>query len=813
MSSGKFERNQTDFSSGLRVIKISAPLSKIEIGHDNSGAGPGWYLDSVTSVQKKKMVQWTFIIVCLYLWTLSTSVNSLGGNLDLEQNCILSFVVPKDKMKSSCELDEKVNRRINAIEMKVNIYKQEVADLRVQLDKERKLNADKLERLSRERQEEADVEEINGLLEKRLAQLERTLEQLPTDLTISFSGKAKRPSGAEDKATVQIASESGQPGVNPSTVKTLVQSEMSGMFENFTKKLEQYVKEQVLFYNQIFRMLPKRASDGFTTSKPGMSPQTTKTGSYEAVTEKKMDTTETTVNVMPSSTSGELIDGGDEFAANNATDVNATVIATITESGATAVFHTEMAQSNNTEIILTDDASEANDTFSERTHRDAKTTETARKDVNSDISASRIGAKANNESDKPNATESSPKKSVVGGGEEEQEEEDRAWKENMIRDQNDRQMDIEERLRNEITALIYSPLSEVFSVIEKKSAALEEKIRLQEDKSQQAVKDLHAKLKDVDLSTKSAISQLESLSRGFQDSFLKMDRLSPLESTVNEMKRNLSADPLSKLELEDQGKRLKKLERLVGVYQQSLEHYRNETRIEYREVREMVEKNISSLRAYCKSAQDNATSALSAQVGRVNSTLRDRLKEIGDQVRQQEDNVLLLQIDLSSLERNIKGKAKNDKEMEEVQGAINELAGKQRDLKRKLDGVETQQLVLAQGVNGTAKELFELKAEVKLNVLEEWLPLTFEYDVSKTECHGQQYVKRLKFKNAKLVGVVLCSPTRYKIFLSNSLHSKFMNVGDIQGLGEDHCEFVGAAERSQVKLSPFKGTTYFTQGE
>ncbi|KAH9519113.1 Lipoxygenase y domain-containing protein 1 [Bulinus truncatus] len=46
-SSGKFERNQTDLFR-IEVAKMISPLSKIEIGHDNSGAGPGWYLDSVT---------------------------------------------------------------------------------------------------------------------------------------------------------------------------------------------------------------------------------------------------------------------------------------------------------------------------------------------------------------------------------------------------------------------------------------------------------------------------------------------------------------------------------------------------------------------------------------------------------------------------------------------------------------------------------------------------------------------------------------------------------------------------------------------
>nr|KAI8760088.1 lipoxygenase homology domain-containing protein 1-like [Biomphalaria glabrata] len=46
-SGGKFERNQKDLFR-VEVAKMISPLSKIEIGHDNSGVGPGWYLESVT---------------------------------------------------------------------------------------------------------------------------------------------------------------------------------------------------------------------------------------------------------------------------------------------------------------------------------------------------------------------------------------------------------------------------------------------------------------------------------------------------------------------------------------------------------------------------------------------------------------------------------------------------------------------------------------------------------------------------------------------------------------------------------------------
>jgi len=76
---------------------------------------------------------------------------------------------------------------------------------------------------------------------------------------------------------------------------------------------------------------------------------------------------------------------------------------------------------------------------------------------------------------------------------------------------------------------------------------------------------------------------------------------------------------------------------------------------------------------------------------------------------------------------------------------------------------------------------------------DEWTAITFEYDDSYTSCHGDQYVKLSGYPIGKYVGVVLCSSTRYKIFLSDDLDDTFLNIGDSSGHGQDHCEFIGSA--------------------
>ncbi|XP_041108431.1 fibronectin type III domain-containing protein 1-like isoform X2 [Polyodon spathula] len=69
-----------------------------------------------------------------------------------------------------------------------------------------------------------------------------------------------------------------------------------------------------------------------------------------------------------------------------------------------------------------------------------------------------------------------------------------------------------------------------------------------------------------------------------------------------------------------------------------------------------------------------------------------------------------------------------------------------------------------------------------------WIPFSFKYTSTNSECKGSQYVKRTWYK--KFVGVVLCNSLRYKIFMGDSLKDTFYSIGDTYGRGEDHCQFV-----------------------
>ncbi|KAI8494927.1 hypothetical protein Bbelb_275320 [Branchiostoma belcheri] len=77
-----------------------------------------------------------------------------------------------------------------------------------------------------------------------------------------------------------------------------------------------------------------------------------------------------------------------------------------------------------------------------------------------------------------------------------------------------------------------------------------------------------------------------------------------------------------------------------------------------------------------------------------------------------------------------------------------------------------------------------------------WVPFNFTYDNSCTSCTGERFVRQSSYTyggRILYVGVVLCSPTQYKIFLSDNLNGTFRNIGDTSGHGQDHCELVGAS--------------------
>jgi hypothetical protein len=74
-----------------------------------------------------------------------------------------------------------------------------------------------------------------------------------------------------------------------------------------------------------------------------------------------------------------------------------------------------------------------------------------------------------------------------------------------------------------------------------------------------------------------------------------------------------------------------------------------------------------------------------------------------------------------------------------------------------------------------------------------WLAHSFTYDRAFSECAGGARYVQFSPRYSKWVGVELCSPKKYKIFLGEALDGVFHEIGDFAGHGQDHCELVNPA--------------------
>lgn len=109
-------------------------------------------------------------------------------------------------------------------------------------------------------------------------------------------------------------------------------------------------------------------------------------------------------------------------------------------------------------------------------------------------------------------------------------------------------------------------------------------------------------------------------------------------------------------------------------------------------------------------------------------------------------------------------------------------------------------LPLGISTGGTGTEEVTSSVEVTTDA---WTEYDFRYQNNWNSCHSAKYVRKRPVSDdavGKYVGAVLCTNNRYKLFLSDSLDSEFLNIADTSGHGSDHCEFVGASSSGDFNL-------------
>lgn len=703
------------------------------------------------------------------LLAVSSGVSSALSLPGMDDNCILSFVVPRDKMKSSCQLDDKVSRRLNTAEMKVNIYTQQVTSLQQQLDKQRQHDAARIEKLEQQLKTSTAAMNNNFLVERRLALLEKEFEMLHHDMNLApATPRPDRQAGEARRAALRQARNNEiheEPSRLSAMVSGLVKAEIKAVMENYTKQFEKDVRQQILTYIQVYLMVNKRKTvDPSTLGRSGDStirePQGDESVKKDWSQSKQYDVKEKEISSAESEA---------QMAYNRK------FLHTIFANESDLIVNEEILADTNFSYSgdNPEDKDSAGDTFTKVTSGGAS----------SRISSNPVKPKNSTSTD------------------------DKYWEDNMIRDQPSLRTQgwIQDEIKKELT---YS-LAEVVSLFKKHSTALESRLKHHESAARRKYDDVNSHLKGVDQNMRTIGMHVDSLSQSFNDYSQVLNRFKPLEAKVETMQKHFNNSYMkdaSAIELDEQTKKTKKLERLLGVYHQSLEHYRNETKLEYRELHDKLN-NDNSDSHNSANLKEEMTAMIESSASSINKTIDSEINKIFSSIQDHDDSYRLIMLDISAFEHKLNTLRtkvlKYDKKFEERENKAQQMSRAQRDLRKKVQNLEKNQSFLGQDLNNTAHNLFSIETLLKLDVLDEWLPMNFQYDTSRTECFGDQYVRRSNYKDASMVGVILCSPTRYKILLARNLNSVFQNIGDEVGWGEDHCEFVRARTDTHITLSPF----------
>ncbi|XP_076450681.1 uncharacterized protein LOC143286784 [Babylonia areolata] len=811
------------------------------------------------AVTRSSMSVLTVSVVSTLLTLVHTTLPSAAMDFrGMEDNCILSFVVPRDKVKSSCDMEERVTRRLNAMETKVTLYKQHVQELQEQLTKERQFHRHRLDELNERLAQSEAHSPPERLLEKRIQGLEEELRKIRT--TVASSSKPTQPPGLGEKplgrgmglGMVPLGrSREEEEKAITILVKTVVHSEVKKLFDNYTHYVGRYVRDQAMAYNQIMKMVPRpdhsfhtnNLPPKWSSSKPsgndveqestpqpadsdmvllneleGIRSRLNTTGKRLAEhvhsvlnsvnvstaappTQSPQDSgvADTTASPLPGPAAAgqndhdssplDINDTSSGDANDTATDHNITLTFTHLAND------TDHGADNNQHVLSgADSDSEPSSSGGNKDTASAKSRMSYNADVNKLPEPREEGAGGGGDGGRPG---------VVPGNLS-------GWRDSMVHDQSAGEW-IQELLRTEVQSLLQQQVDEVVNLVRKHTSMVDSKLHDQEVKFGQLEQRLAADIKHLSQVVSGLKLEMSSVSQGLQTLYSRADRAEQLEDTVMEMKKNMSQEGGSRLLatlIDEQGKKVRKMERLTDIYKQSLEHYRNETKLEYRDVKERLGKEVTLLRALHADLFHNVTQHADQLALQLNASANRQVDKMEQRVQVMEDNSLLQQIDLSSFERQLKSKtSKAERDLNRLSEDVGELKHKTRNLQKNFNNVMTGQNQLSKTMEQTTTKMQHLQIEVKLNVLDDWVPYDFDYMKTRTDCFGDQYIRKSGFKTGRLVGVVLCTKNRYKIFLGQSLVDTFKNIGDDSGMGEDHCQFVNARSMSRVKVSPFRTST------
>lgn len=264
-------------------------------------------------------------------------------------------------------------------------------------------------------------------------------------------------------------------------------------------------------------------------------------------------------------------------------------------------------------------------------------------------------------------------------------------------------------------------------------------------------------------------------------------RMSTLETAVSQ-KLHTAVSRMDE-EIYSQGRRVNMSTSLVNIFQGSLAKYHNQSKTDIIQLQQKVGELGLLLKA---SANDDS------------DAINERLRYLETEIQAVADTQLMMELSNDQFKSGLKENHKNAQNeikilKEELQAFEYEVLGidhlkvamgnQDIVLNNTVDKVNTFEIKLGD----IQKTFTDFTVEVMSKI--QWVPYNFSNSIFRNNCEGgKKYIRKsfLESSVIKFVGVQLCSNIRYKIFLAASKEGMFYDIGDKNGRGEDHCQFVGA---------------------
>ncbi|XP_041365387.1 uncharacterized protein LOC121380575 [Gigantopelta aegis] len=714
--------------------------------------------------------------------------------INKEENCVLSFIVPRDKMKSSCDMDVKVKRHLNSMETKLHIYKQQVVDLQNQLDKERQLNYNKLQALEN-KINAFDAKENYHILQEKLENLEVKLYKGP-GLMIK-NGDSWKANGKHDDIKDTVYHKNMVEAIQP-----VVRAEVEKYLENFTQELDNTIRNDLTDYD-LLNMIP-RSDQSYSGS-----------SSDEDLKRNRFD------ERKPNSKSSELWKDFDKIR-NKMNNVGDDIASKVRKM----IKNITLTQLTSTKVNNDNETSENSTTFETSVVENVTEKWTSTTDQNSAveyvtvmdvISAQEDGDNTSTGTNAPEDKMLTEMTQIPNARISKTDAERQVDHLNL--EQNDQSVDnairtdifseeIEKLVKNEVSKMLHAQMDEVESLMKKQKEWLDGSMGSQDKELKNLAESHSVDLKDVEEKVDGLKLEVSSITQSMQDFFSMAEVIHGLQRTVDEIKTNMSSSEVMNNEfimekVDEHSKILRKLDQLYRILQQTVQHYRNESKIDYFKIKEKLTEASEQFQQKTERMFQNVSLKFNQKMQDYNTRLQSRLQLINATIRNLDDNYVILNLDHTDLERRVKSKnSKISQDVESLKTKVDRLQQQNSRWKQIHKTLANDNHKLELKNNETTLLLTSIQLEMKLSSTDSWVEYNFLYDTTQTDCFGKQYIKKTHYRVGRIVGVVLCTNARYKILLAKSIDEKFLNIGDSSGLGEDHCEFIGAVVSTSITVSP-----------